>query len=276
MFTHTSIDWSALHAQAAQPLPQDRLSLMLNGVAVGSVAQEDAALLDAALLSGLDAAITLTDHGIDVTGSTAHLNAALAGIAQQLKQAGRLKAWRNELLPVSALPAAHDAVADFSFGAPLACLERAAARRLGILTHAVHLIGYAPNGDCWLQERAWSKATDPGLWDTLSGGLVAVGDTLLGGMLRETHEEAGLLPEQLLNVQAFGAHWVQKPVPEGVMLELSWSFSATLVAGAVPHNLDGEVSRFVCLPQSAVLAKIASGQLTLEAALALRLVWDAV
>jgi len=40
-------------------------------------------------------------------------------------------------------------------------------RTLGIATQAVHLVGTTPGGSVWVQQRAFDKAVDPGLWDTL-------------------------------------------------------------------------------------------------------------
>ena len=273
------IDWAHLLAQAAQPLPQSRLPLLLNAVHIGSLTPQDAALL-----AQCHPALHYTANSCTLNGDFASASAALAAMAFTLKQAGQLKAWRGELLPVMALPKAGQALA---FATPLACLERAAARRLGVLTHAVHLLGFASkpplttppdsleSAEMWLQERAHTKATDPGLWDTLAGGLVAADDTLHTGLLRETYEEAGLRPAQLTNLQPHGALLVQKTVPEGVMIELAWTYSATLVHGAQPQNMDGEVAQFACLAANEVRRRIAAGRVTLEAALAVGLVWGA-
>ncbi len=196
-------------------------------------------------------------------------NALLAEWSAALKTAGRLKAWRNELLSVATLP--NSTAALQALPLELARLERGAARVLGIMTHAVHLVGVTRNGSIWMQQRALNKATDPGLWDTLSGGLLAAGDNLLQGVLRETHEEAGLLEEDLLNIAACGMVQQSRTVADGHILESVWTYSATLKDNAVPHNLDGEAMGFACLNRSELYALIASGQVTTEAVLALRM-----
>ena len=69
-------------------------------------------------------------------------------------------------------------------------VERGAVRPLGIATQAVHLVGHAADGRIWVQQRALNKANDPGLWDTLMGGMVSAADTVATALVRETWEEA--------------------------------------------------------------------------------------
>src|SRR5690554_6127207 len=113
------------------------------------------------------------------------LNAVLARLADALKDTGCLRGWRNELLDV------------FGEGRRLAVIERAAMRPLGLLTKAVHLNAWTPDGKIWVARRALDKHTDPGMWDTLVGGLAVSGESLETSLLREREEEAGLTPDQL-------------------------------------------------------------------------------
>lgn len=62
------------------------------------------------------------------------LNGVLAQLAASLKDTGCLRGWRNELLDVTA--------GDEKLGA----IERAAVRPLGVLTRAVHLNAWTPDG----------------------------------------------------------------------------------------------------------------------------------
>jgi 8-oxo-dGTP pyrophosphatase MutT (NUDIX family) len=142
---------------------------------------------------------------------------------------------------------------------------------LGILTHAVHLVGLAANGDVWLQHRALSKATDPGLWDTLAGGLLSAGDSLHSGMLRETHEEAGLFASDLSAITLHGMVQQRREVPDGLILEAVWTYSAVVNAAAMPLNLDGEVMDFACVSREQLAMMVRSEQVTQEAVLALRM-----
>src|SRR3546814_3997194 len=65
-------------------------------------------------------------------------------------------------------------------------------RPLGLLTRAVHLNAWTPDGRLWIARRALSKSTDPGMWDTLVGGLAGSREDLEQALLRECAEEAGL------------------------------------------------------------------------------------
>jgi 8-oxo-dGTP pyrophosphatase MutT (NUDIX family) len=148
-----------------------------------------------------------------------------------------------------------------------AAVERAAVRPLGITTQAVHLVGFTAAGAVWVQQRAFDKATDPGQWDTLMGGLMAAGETVVQTLARETWEEAGLQIEQLSGVTAFGNLTVRRPLPEGYMVELIHMFEACVPDGAVPVNQDGEVERFDCLAVPVLIERLKAGAFTLEAAL---------
>src|SRR3546814_17525015 len=72
-------------------------------------------------------------------------------------------------------------------------------RPLGLLTRAVHLNAWTPEGRLWITRRALSKSTDPGMWDTLVGGLAGSQEDLEQALLRDCAEEAGLAPAPLAN-----------------------------------------------------------------------------
>ncbi len=240
-----------------------RVPLWMGGQRVGS-----ALLADIALCPSI-AALAVDNQGVMLPPNPAQCNPLLANWAKALHSKGRLRVWRNELLSVSALPEPHLQLNDLP--EELAQLERGAARVLGVLTHAVHLIGLSTTGNIWMQQRALNKSTDPGLWDTLSGGLLSAGDSLHTGMLRETHEEAGLLEADLLNLTPRGMMQQSRSVADGQILEAVWTFTATLKDSVLPHNLDGEAMGFACLTPSELNALIAANKVTQEAVLALRM-----
>ena len=111
----------------------------------------------------------------------ASIAVTLQQMAQWLRANDLIGAWRDELLSV-----------DDESGKTVSAIERAAVRPLGIATHAVHLIVFDARSDVWVQQRAFDKATDPGLWDTTMGGLMSVGESVAQTLQRETWEEAGL------------------------------------------------------------------------------------
>lgn len=204
-----------------------------------------------------DAGLPLHDTG-DGWQVDAPLGASLDRIARWLRTHLLNGRWRNEQLAVTD-PA----------GRVLGAIERAAVRPLGIATHAVHLVGYTIEGAVWVQQRALDKATDPGRWDTLMGGLMAAGESVQETLERETWEEAGLSIGQLREVTHFGGLTVRRPVAEGYMVEHIQCFDALVPAGLRPVNQDGEVVRFEALDSGALVERLRADEFTVEAALVL-------
>ncbi len=192
-------------------------------------------------------------------------DAALAELAGCLRNWGVAGRWRDELLPVLD-------PADVPGTRRLARIERACMRPLGLLTQAVHLNGWAPDGRVWLQQRALDKATDPGLWDTLAGGLVSAREPDLSTALaREVHEEAGLQLADLQGLRTTGQVRQSRPIDPtplgaGWLIEDLLAWDAVIPQALSPVNLDGEVAQFACLPWGEVLNLHAAGQITVEAA----------
>ena len=246
--------WLALKARADAPPARRRDALFLDEVEVGSVEQGLAGRMVAA---SLPIAASAAGWRIAAAAGT-DADSALSRIARWLSREGLGSKWRDELLAVT------DAA-----GRPHGRIERSAVRALGIATRAVHLVGFAPGGGVWLQQRAFDKATDPGLWDTLVGGLQSAGESDAQTLERETWEEAGLRIADLQGLRATGNWVVRRPVAEGYLVEHIEVFSATLGAACAPNNWDGEVAGFECLDAPAVLRRIERGGFTLEAALIL-------
>ena len=192
------------------------------------------------------------------------LTLALAHIAQGLRQAqvgSVVQQWRNEQL----------AVCDAQ-GQQLATVERGVVRPLGIATRAVHLVGRAPDGRFWLQQRALSKANDPGLWDTLMGGMVSARDTVQTALERETWEEAGLRLTALEQVRWGGRVDLRKPCSDdaaGYVVEQTDWYHCSVPEGMQPVNQDGEVEQFLLLDKRELIAKLQRDEFTTEAALIL-------
>jgi len=246
-------------ARAVQPPSSPRLPLRWDGRTIGSV---DTALV--AALPSVHRADTAPLLHAESGGWTVHgdLGEGLHRIALALRAAGLAHVWRDERL----------AVCDGS-GIRLATVERAVVRVLGIATRAVHLVGFDPQGRVWLQQRALTKPNDPGLWDTLMGGMVSADDTLETALERETWEEAGLRLQALHDVQPGGWVHLERPAHDGtrhgyLVEDICWS-RCTLLDGVVPVNQDGEVERFECLAPRELVARLQRGSFTDEAALVL-------
>jgi 8-oxo-dGTP pyrophosphatase MutT (NUDIX family) len=190
--------------------------------------------------------------------------AVLEHMAMLLRDAKRLGKWRNELLRVTSPD-----------GSILGFVERAAARALGIKTFAVHLMLYCGN-KVWVQQRALDKATDPGMWDTCVGGLVAGDESFELSLEREAMEEAGV---DLPVMRQHGAMLVRgKTITvkrnlascdayEGYMFEDLLIWDLDVDASFTPKNNDGEVAQFALWSVEKLVEQLAAGQLTLEATL---------
>ena len=259
-----SPSWLArLHSRANQTPLQPRVALWAGPHAIGSLLPEVGARFAGALLQPARA-------GWQVQGD---LTQSLNQLAQQMRQTrlGHVAHyWRDEQLGVYDEQGTH-------WGS----VERGAVRPLGIATRAVHLVGRTPGGEVWVQQRALTKANDPGQWDTLMGGMIAAQDSLQTALARETQEEAGLDINALTGLRHRGCVRItrpadddvpgQPPAPAGlgyVVEAIDW-FEATVPDGMQPLNQDGEVAQFECLSPAQLLQRLEQEAFTLEAALIL-------
>jgi 8-oxo-dGTP pyrophosphatase MutT (NUDIX family) len=243
-----------LLAQAQQPAPRDWLPVVMGGHEVGVASPEVASFLATATphFELADYRLLLRDDGLDAAARSALLHDG----ALRLRDAGLLRGWRDEALDVRAAPEAP----------PLATIERAACRTLGITTVAVHLNAFTRAGELVVARRAPHKQIDPGLWDNLVGGMVPAGETPREALRREAMEEAGLELAGL-DLAAGGRGHVTRTVPEGFQSEIVQVFDAVLPDGVTLRNQDGEVAAIERRPVAAVVEAIGRGEFTLEAAL---------
>ena len=249
-----------LRERAARAPDAARRALAIGAHVVGSIETPLAAAL-------LDARLPVRDDGRLVIDDT-DADAALERIAHWLHDHGHAGRRRDELLPVN--DEQHRT---------LARVERGVVRPLGIATYAVHMVGFADDGRQWLQQRAFDKATDPGLWDTLMGGLIAAGETVAGALERETWEEAGLRIGDLDPIREAGIVTVRRPVAHsgtgGYMVEHIHAMHCRVPSHLTPVNRDGEVLRFERFDSAEIEHRIALEQVTLEAALVMARVNEA-
>lgn len=240
-------------------LESSRVCLRIDALAIGSIARP---LLDRLLEAELP--LRFSANTATLLGDP---DAALVHIAEWLRQHGHAGRWRDEKL----------AVADEQ-GRVLASVERGVVRVLGIATTSVQLHARAGGMEgghgWWLQQRALDKATDPGLWDTLMGGMVAAGETVEQALFRETWEEAGI-DLQGIPLRPAGSVTVQRAVTDsgshGWLVETMHAFECSLPPGLVPVNRDGEVLQFLRHSDAEIDRLAAADQLTREAATAVAL-----
>ncbi|KRB27547.1 DUF4743 domain-containing protein [Acidovorax sp. Root70] len=263
--TPTFDQWLAGARRAAQQPPaQPRQPLVVAGQVVGSVAPGFLSQISLKRLFDKRYQLSETEQS---EGSAWHLQAppadatdALNTLAAALRDVGLCGPWRDEQLAVTN-PA----------GEVIGTVERGAVRVLGVATRAVHLVGVAPDGRMWVQKRSMTKPNNPGLWDTLMGGMVSAADSLPQALARETWEEAGLRVDALADVAHGGRVLFSRPSREGggagFMVErIDW-FRAQVPHGVEPDNQDGEVERFDLLSLDVVRERVAHGLFTLEAGL---------
>jgi len=194
-------------------------------------------------------------HGLSLGDA---LNDRLRVTAMALRDAGCLPGWRDEPLDV------------LDGERIIGRIERAATRPLGLLTRAVHLNAWTPDGQIWIARRSLSKATAPGLWDTLVGGLAGSGETLDQALVRECGEEAGLDPADIAQrspLRVIGR--VHFRVSEGYQVEDVLASDCVLADTVHPVNRDGEVMAIRHAPVTEVLNMMDAGLFTQEAMLAL-------
>ena len=256
---------AAARAAMVEPPRKTRLPLWVQGKAVGSLVEHF--LLETGISGRLakdclltkqersDTAVWLLDS--DAQDATVVMNL----LAQALREAGRSGPWRNEQLAVHATD-----------GQQVGTVERGAVRVLGITTLAVHLVGVAPDGQLWVQQRAANKANYPLHWDTLMGGMVSAADSLEQALARETWEEAGLQTAALEALRWGGVLHFRHPDADGgddlaYMHEAIHWYAATVPRALPPSNQDGEVAQFARWPALQVEQALAQGQFTPEAAL---------
>jgi len=259
--------WFAqLQARVNQPPLAPRAVLYCGAHAIGSVEPVAfAALLAQTQMAGIvrtQAAASDDMPGWTITGQP---GAVLAELAQAMRTQGYAQVarlWRDEQLAVRS-----------ASGQQMATVERGAVRALGIATHGVHLNGTSADQQVWIQQRALTKKTDPGRWDTLMGGMVSAADSLELALQRETQEEAGLDLAQLIDLHWVGQFTMRNPnapdnALEYVVERIDW-FSAQLPAGVVPVNQDGEVQQFKQVALAELQAMLLQQAFTTEASLIL-------
>jgi len=245
--------WSALAAARHARTP--RVPFFVRGVAVGSVAQ---AHLDA--LRPYADAVRIDGQGVHALDDDP--SEALARINLALRDAGLVRAWRNEPF---ALP--HPGTLQ-----PLARIERAASRFWGTLTLGAHATGFVRGADgqpshLWIAQRSFTKATDPGLFDNLVGGGVGLGQAPRETLVREAFEEAGLAPAEVQAATPGRVVGLARDIPEGYQQEWLYAFDIELPHDRTPVNQDGEVAAFHCLSLAEAATLAAGDKMTVDAAL---------
>ncbi|HSC81940.1 MAG TPA: DUF4743 domain-containing protein [Chitinolyticbacter sp.] len=208
----------------------------------------------ARFLARLDPAfVPLGEAGMTLTAETARqAEALLARATLAMRENGLVRGWRNERYTVF-VPGA-DGAPDLH--QPLFALERAAFRRFGFTSRAVHVNGYTAEGALWIGRRAASKSIDPNRLDNLAAGGLPEQEDEFACVIRELAEEAGV-PEHLAR-QAIKTDTlrVTRNEADGTHDEWLYGYDLLLPDDFTPHNTDGEVAGFMPLSRDAVIARL--------------------
>lgn len=239
--------------------PSDWLRLTIQGEPVGWLSPRRAALA-APLLPGavLDAA--------GLRWASQSPGAWLDTAARALREQGEISGWRDEAYACER-PVEEPCAA---FGRELFRLERAAFRFFGLMSRAVHVNAWLPDGRMVCGRRALHKATDPGRLDNCAAGGLTAGETLLACARRELWEEAGVPPDLSRALQPCGALRSRRVEPEGLHDEVLHVFALQLPAGFEPHSRDGEASEFLCLAPAELRERLVAGEFSPDAAAVIR------
>ena len=192
------------------------------------------------------------------------LDSCLAEIALTLKAAGCTPGWRNELLDVWSDSQGQNAAPAVRVGA----IERGVMRPLGLTTRAVHLSGWSKDDRLWVARRSMTKATDPGMWDTLVGGLVGNLEDPDLALVRESDEEAGLdAPDIATRTPLRTIAHMRRRLPEGFQTEAVLTCECVLPDHVTPSNRDGEVMEIQLLDKATLYQMLKEDAFTLEASI---------
>lgn len=245
---------------AARRAERPRRAAWLDGERIGCVAEPHLPLLAAE-----PAAFAIGADRVDIRLPPADREATLARLHRAWHAQGAIVGWRDEPYALAPLdgPAA---------GTPRVAIERAASRFWGSLTFGAHANGFVRGADgrpaaLWIAQRAFSKPTDPGLFDNLVGGGVPLGQQPAETLVREAWEEAGLPAALAARAVPVRTLRIERDIPEGLQREWLYAFDIELPTGLAPQNQDGEVQGFRLLPLGEAVALALGETMTVDAAL---------
>jgi 8-oxo-dGTP pyrophosphatase MutT (NUDIX family) len=249
----------SLDVQARRPTPDGWLRWYCADLPLGLISHERAAWLAQQLTCCSLLPKGLVWHAQDVGAE--QRSEQLQTVLLRAREVGLLSGWRDERFsfwhancttPEPQRPA-------------FLRVERSGFRWLGMLSHAVHVNGFLPDGRLWCARRALSKATDPGMLDNFTAGGLPSGENVQACLLRELAEEAGLFSLDGHVLQEAGSVRSSRLESQGWHDEVVFVFSLTLADDFVPVNQDGEVAEFMSLSAQQVLAQAQAGEFTVDA-----------
>lgn len=168
----------------------------------------------------------------------------LASFSNDLRDAGLVKNWRDELFAV---------YLDIEREQEIFQLERGVVPLFALQAHGVHLNGYTTiNGEphIWIGQRSESRVISPLKYDQLVAGGLPANLSLKDNLFKEAHEEAGI-PRELVEPAVYAGHIRYMTEDEfGIRNDVLHCYDLELPESFVPSNQDGEVAQFKCLSVS--------------------------
>lgn len=226
------------------------LPLVCGGAAVGLVAPEVAAQLrryPEQLTVARDRVTLAPAADTSVAARTAALALVMADLRDRGVFPAALAGWRAE---------GYDIRNRFSEAA-LFRLERAASPLLGVRKYGVQITGWVRHsslGTCvWLQQRAASKPTWPGMMDNFVGGGVTEGLGVAETAVKEAAEEAGVEAALASQLVAAGSVSFLHRTERGLHPNTEFVFDLELPEDWAPRNTDGEVCGWELVPAATLL-----------------------
>ena len=225
----------------------DYLPLCIGAETVGLIWRPQ---LDAIIDSGLPLKIDGKRCLWQPPGDFAANSALLAECAATWRKNGLIDGWRDEQYAIAS-----------GFYAPAhAVIERAAMPVLGACGYGVHVNGLVEKQGqtwMWLGERAADKPTDPGKLDQIAAGGIPHGIGIFANMQKECAEEAALPLTLSAQARAVSMTSYLRQTTSGIRADVLFNYDLWLPPDFVPHNRDGEVARFICLPLEEVAERVA-------------------
>ncbi|MCB1788458.1 MAG: DUF4743 domain-containing protein [Chromatiaceae bacterium] len=186
-----------------------------------------------------------------------HLHPAVQGFARRsavLDEVARELADREVTAPHMSEPYA---VTPAGRESALCVVDRAAAPYFGVRTFGQHLNGYVRRADgihMWIGRRADDRLVFPGALDNMVAGGLPHALSLEENLVKECAEEAGVAPDLARKAVPVGIVSYNRVAQRGLRRDVLYCYDLVLPDDFVPHNADGEVAEFLCLPLPEVAA----------------------
>ncbi|UJF24980.1 DUF4743 domain-containing protein [Suttonella sp. R2A3] len=221
----------------------DYAPFVIDGCAVGLIHHTNVVRLNE---QGLALDVQENAYHWDYDGDCQTRSAYLNDIILSLATEGFVPGWRGEQYALSR---------DF-YAPPKALIERASMPIFGACGYGVHVNGLTKKQGkthLWIAKRADDKPTDPGKLDQIAAGGIPHGIDVFANMQKECDEEASIPLSLSETATAVSMSSYFYAVENGIRADQLFNYDLWLPESFIPHNQDGEVASFDCLPLEEVM-----------------------